>query len=117
MQSILRCGPLQQKACVSRYSSTSSSHRGAPRLRAAKPKRCAFARTVLVCSTNLQEKAESATEEKSSDWSEGFAPTGAGTETSGVDHAPASSQQQRWSALPLHNISIVASSSLVQLHC
>ena len=94
MQSGLRCGPLQQKLCASRCNYTRSSLRSAPKLKTAQPGHWAPARRVLVCSTDLQDKVESVTEEKRSDWSEDLAPASAGAESPGVCHAPALSQQQ-----------------------
>ena len=93
MQTGLRCGPLQQNFCATRCNNTRSSHCSAPKLRTAQPKHWAPARRVLVCSTDLQEKVESVTEEKKSDWTEDLAPASAGSETPGLCHAPAFRQQ------------------------
>ena len=93
MQTGLRCGPLQQNFCATRCNNTRSSRCSAPKLRTAQPKHWAPARRVLVCSTDLQEKVESVTEEKKSDWTEDLAPASAGSETPGLCHAPAFRQQ------------------------
>ena len=95
MQYGLRRGLLQQRLCASRRNYTHSSRRSAPKLRTAQPRHWAPARRVLVCSTDLQDKVESVTEEKRSDWSEDLVPASTGAESPGVCHAPAFLQLQQ----------------------